>query len=311
VSDAVLDPEELEAIQSAIRETAPRRGAQAIDLEPTRLALVTNERLAEAGRPVLLGLANRWVRSATKSLRPYLPGTWQLDVVGAEIIDGSSVKDELRGGWVAALRGDDEAELVLATHGPVIDIAAARRCGAAAPVADQARTPSQVALRLFQPAGKALLDSMLVAWREVATSNLSPSNDLAIISRLIAAPTVLRVVLAFAGSVSGRIQLYVRPDVLAPRPAALAAIKANALRVANALSNVPVEVIVELGTLRMPLEQLRKLGPSTTLTLQGFVDSLVPVYCGGVLKAWARPVVCRGMLAAQIVSIVHDQGTKS
>jgi Type III flagellar switch regulator (C-ring) FliN C-term len=45
--------------------------------------------------------------------------------------------------------------------------------------------------------------------------------------------------------------------------------------------------------------------------LRGFVDSRVPVYCEGVLKAWARPVVCRGVLAVQIESIVHGQGTKS
>ena len=95
------------------------------------------------------------------------------------------------------------------------------------------------------------------------------------------------------------------------RPTALAAYQGDALLVANALSNVPVEVVVELGTLQLRLSQLRKLEHGATFTLQGFVDSLVPVYCGGVLKAWARPVVCRGVLAVRIVSIVHGQGSKS
>ena len=45
--------------------------------------------------------------------------------------------------------------------------------------------------------------------------------------------------------------------------------------------------------------------------LQGFVDSRVPVYCGGALKAWAKPVVCRGVLAVQIENVIHDQGIKS
>ena len=49
----------------------------------------------------------------------------------------------------------------------------------------------------------------------------------------------------------------------------------------------------------------------STFTLQGFVDSRVPVYIGGALKAWAKPVVCRGVLAVQIESVIHDQGIKS
>jgi hypothetical protein len=61
----------------------------------------------------------------------------------------------------------------------------------------------------------------------------------------------------------------------------------------------------------MELRQLRKLTPGATFTLSGFVDSRVPVYCGGALKAWAKPVICRGMLAVQIESVIHDQGIKS
>ena len=57
--------------------------------------------------------------------------------------------------------------------------------------------------------------------------------------------------------------------------------------------------------------ELRALDPGTTLTLPGFVDSRVPVFCEGTLKAWGRPVVSRGVLAVQIVSIVHGQGAKS
>jgi flagellar motor switch/type III secretory pathway protein FliN len=61
----------------------------------------------------------------------------------------------------------------------------------------------------------------------------------------------------------------------------------------------------------MPLGQLRRLDRGATFTLQGFVDSRVPVYCGGALKAWAKPVVCRGVLAVQIESVIHGQGVKS
>jgi flagellar motor switch/type III secretory pathway protein FliN len=171
--------------------------------------------------------------------------------------------------------------------------------------------PSSVALRLFQPAGRCLQDSWSAAWKEVFSTELVASNDLGIVARVIDARTVVRVTLGFSGSLTGRVQVYARPEVLVPHPATLAAFKAGARRIASALSNVPVEVVVELGTLRMKLHELRKATPGATYTLQGFIDSRVPVYCGGVLKAWARPIVCRGVLAVQIESVVHGQGTKS
>lgn len=326
VSDSLLDPLEMEAIQAAIRETSPRRAFGNLDHEPTRLALISDDRIAEAARPVLLNLGTRWLRSATRALRAHLPGAWQIDVVGAEVVDGATVKEELRGGWVAGMRvgfGDDDPptdeagellaipEMVLAVHGGVVDVASAKRCGAALPTSDSGRPPSAVSLRLFQPAGRALLDSFGVAWREVFTSSIVASSDLTIVSSLIEAQTVIRMALSFGGSTSGRVQLYARPEFLVPRPQALAAVRANAERVASALANVEVEVVVELGTLRLPLSALRKLAPGSTFTLQNFVDSRVPVYCGGALKAWAKPVVCRGVLAAQIETVIHGQGIKS
>ena len=317
MSDSLLDPIELEAIQAAIRESLPRRLAGSLDVEATRLALIRDDRIAEAARPVLLGLGTRWIRSATRALRSHLPGTWQLDVVGGEVIDGATAKEELRGAWVgglaapAAADGDAAAELVLAAHGGVIDVAAAKRCGEPEPVADTSRPPSAVSLRLFQPAGRAMLDSFALAWREVFPTDLQPTADLGLVTRLIGAQTVIRIALSFVGAVTGRVQLYARPDFMIPRPAALAAIRATAQRIANALAHVEIEVVVELGTLRMPLRKIRNLEPGATFTLSNFIDSRVPVYCGGALKAWGRPVVHRGVLAVQIESVLHGQGVKA
>src|SRR5262245_64433949 len=124
---------EMEAIQAAIRETSPRRtSGGAPEHEPTRRALISDDRIAEAARPILINLVTRWIRSATRALRAHLPGSWQLDVVGAEVIDGSTAKEELRGGWVAGMRASEASaddptaaipELVVAAHGGVIDIA--------------------------------------------------------------------------------------------------------------------------------------------------------------------------------------------
>lgn len=320
MSDSLLDPAEMEAIQAAIRETSPRGRnlPGAPEHEPTRLALITDDRIAEAARPVLINLGTRWIRSATRALRAHLPGSWQLDVVGAEVIDGSTAKEELRGGWVGAMRAHhaenrDEvfADLVIAAHGGVVDIASAKRCGEAAPTADSGRAPSAVSLRLFQPAGRAMQDSFAAAWREVFPHDLQPSNDLTIVSALIESQTVVRIALTFNGSVSGRVQLYARPEFVVTKSHALAAVRASAATVSRALANVEVELIAELGTLRMPLKQLRKLERGQQFTLSGFVDSRVPIYIGGALKAWAKPVVCRGVLAVQIESVIHDQGIKS
>src|SRR6185295_11448831 len=116
------------------------------------------------------------------------------------------------------------------------DIAAAKRCGASAPTSDAARPPSAMSLRLFQPAGRAMLDSFAAAWHEVSPSELFASSDLTIVSKLIAAQTIVRVALTFGGAIAGRVQLYARPESLVPMPTALAAIKANARMIANALA---------------------------------------------------------------------------
>ena len=144
-------------------------------------------------------------------------------------------------------------------------------------------------MRLFQPVGRQLFETWCAQWQEAFDAELQPSTELAIVQRLIEANTVVRVTIAFAGAVVGRVQVYVRPEVLVPKPAVLAAIKAKALSVANALSYVPVELVVELGTLRLPLGKIRSLERGATHPLPKFVDSRVPVYCGGVLKAWAGP----------------------
>ena len=311
MSDALLDPQELEAIQDAIRETAPRRGPPALAAEPTRLPLIADDRSVEAVRPLTLALATRWVRRAAKALRPHLPGTWQLDVVGAEAIDGALAKEELRGGWVAGGKAG-AAEVVFAVHGAAIDIAVARRCGGTPePNPDTTRAPSAISLRLFQPIGRQLFDTWCAAWGELFDDALQPSSELGIVARVIESRTVIRLAIAFAGAVAGRIQIYLRPELLLPKPAALAAIHAKAQSVANALSAVPVELVVELGTLRLSLGAIRKLERGAAHALPSFVDSRVPVYCGGVLKAWGKPVVCRGMLAVQITSVVCGQGARS
>ncbi len=142
VSDPLLDAQEMEAIQAAIRETAPRRSALTPALEPTRFALIADDRTADAARPVMLALATRWMKLATRALRGHLSGRWQLDLAATEIIDGATAKDELRGGWVGAT----STQLVVSAVGDVLDAAAAGRFGGApVPASSQPRATSMTA----------------------------------------------------------------------------------------------------------------------------------------------------------------------
>lgn len=326
MSDSVLDPEELAAIAAAVREAAPaaarRRsgggglggrmatGTAAGGQEHARLALITDDRSADMARPMALDLASRWSKSAPRALRGYLPGTWTLDVLGAEVIEGNSAKAELRGGWIAAV-ANPRSEIIVVAQGPIIDLAAARRCGAAAPTPDLARTPTALSLKLFEPVGKAIVDSFTACWHDSFDESITATKDVAVIQRLVEARSIIRATLQLSDAVGGRIVIYARPECFLKRPVPLAANKAKPDAVATALSNVTVELVVELGSLRMTLGELSDMQLGEQHTLPQFVDSRVPVFCEGVLKAWAKPVVSRGVLAIQILSIVHGQGTKS
>ncbi len=311
VADGILDADELAAIQAAVRESAPSgRRAKLDATEPTRLALIADDRSADAARPALMDFAARWSAVAPRTLRGHLTGTWQLDAIGADVVDGATAKAELRGAWVTGAM-NAHSEIVIAVQGSVIDLAAAQRCGAQKLLPDAARTPSSVSLRLFERAGKSMIESFCSVWPDAFDVAISPSTDLGIVSRLVEARTVIRATLQFSNEVGGRVMIFTRPDSLAVRPPGLAANRVTTALIANALSNVSVELTVELGTLRMSLGELHKLEHGATHTLPQFVDSRVPVYCGGVLKAWGKPVVSRGVLAVQIISVVHGQGSKS
>jgi hypothetical protein len=308
VSDAALDAAELEAIQAAIRGSVPRGGGSnaAEEVEATHLALIADDRVAQAARPVLSGVIGKWAKDAQRVLASHIPGQWRLEVVGGEVIDGPTAKEEMRGGWTCALKGGD-LELALVVHGNAIDAAVSQRCGG--PIASIGRAPSLMMLRLFKPAGQAIAASIGNKLTELLDRPIQETSDTAVIDRIIEARGVVRVAAVFGGDLGGQINIYARPETLVAPAAILPAARAEQAVIANAMANVPVEVVVELGTVQLPLSALRNLDPTITHALPGFVDSRIPLFCGGALKAWVRPVVTRGVLAVEIVAIVHDQGT--
>ncbi|MCE9573232.1 MAG: FliM/FliN family flagellar motor C-terminal domain-containing protein [Deltaproteobacteria bacterium] len=310
MSDAALDPEELEAIQAAIRQTAPPRAAHT-GPEPTGpLALIAADRDAQTARPRLLQLARDWARSLERTLRGHLNGDAELNVIDAEIIDGRALRDELRTMWKGVARPQGRpGHLVVAVGGNVIEAAAALRCGLTKAATASTRDPSLVALRLFDPVGRSLVQALGRAWRERESIDLLIDDDPAAgITELIESDLVIAATVTLNGAATGRLRLFTPPTTTLPPPESLDAVRPTAEAISAVLGEVEVELLVNLGTVEITLAQLRKLAVGATLPLTTFVDSPVPVYVGGVVKAMAKPVVSRGVLAIEIQNLTPTRG---
>jgi flagellar motor switch protein FliM len=306
VSEAALDPEELEAIQAAIRQSVPSRAPTSNQPEATPLALIASDRDAMSARPRLLAVATPWARQLERALRTYLASDTRIEVVGAEVVHGRSLRDELRTNWRGAVRpAGKPGALVVTVGGPIIEVAAARRCGATSVgPTDATREPSQIAIRLFEPAGKACVGALGRAWRERESVELSDVTSAdAAVEAILSSDAIIVVTLTVASPCSGRIKLLALPSAAAGAAPQLEATRGEAAAVGRALGHVPVEVKAVLGTIELSLAELRDLQPGATFTLPTFVDSPVPVYCGGVLKAHGKPVVSRGVIAVEIVDL--------
>lgn len=304
MNESALVPAELEAIQAAIREAVGPAPAPRVQTCPLPIAPV--DRSMSLARAALLELASRWAEAAPRWLKTQLPGAWQLRVTDIELVEGAQVAAELRGGWVAVARAGGVAALALAVHGAMIEAVAARRCGDERGRGEPRRTPSAAALRLFDPTGRVVMESWLDAWKLRGAGELTAAAGAAALGELTGSGELLRVSLAWSGSVQGRCQVVVAPAALVPRAEDMA--PADASAALQRLAEVPIELSVELGTLRMPFDQLRRLQPGACFALPTFVDSQVPIFVGGVLKAWGTPVVHRGVLAVTVEQVVGERG---
>ena len=228
MSDSTLDSDELEAIQASLRSTStPRRtGAAAIpnEADATPMTLIASERDARSARPRLLGLATPWIRQLDRSLKIYLTNEIRIELVGAEIIDGRSLRDELRTSWTAAIRPPGKLGAMLVTvGGPVVEVAAARRCGSQdVSSVNDSREPSPVALKLFEPAGRAVVQSLSRAWKERENADIIEVPSAPTIAELLNSDIVICMTLAVAAPCGGRIRLFSTPTTaaaaLSPRP---------------------------------------------------------------------------------------------
>ena len=119
---------------------------------------------------------------------------------------------------------------------------------------------------------------------------------------------VVVLTLEVKGAVSGVIRLIARPELLVQPAAVVEAVPAPPGSIEEALGEVPVEMRVELGRLRMSMADLAALKPGTVLPMSKFIDDPLPVRVGGRLKAWGRAMVARGVVAVEIISV--ESGSK-
>jgi flagellar motor switch protein FliM len=327
VSQAPLDPAELEAIQAALREASasPSRPAGKHPEEVSALALIVDDREAESARPAAMRIGERWVKEAGARLRSFLRAEVEVRVAGAEIMNGEALRDGLGGSWQTSLavQGRPSPALLVA-GGRLLASVAGAMCGAvlkekdeAEPDADDSaeRPPSPATIRIFHPTGEALAAALATAWRDeqstAVTGDSAPDRVDAARRALLEADVVVVLTMQVTGATGGRLRVLARPSTLVRPPAPIESVPAAPGALEAALGRVPVEVRVELGRTRLTMRELEKLEVGTVITLPHFVDDPLPVEVGGVIKAYGRPVVTRGVLAVQIERVFTQRGKRA
>jgi len=306
--EQMLEADEVAAIREAMGQVvqAPTPGAMLAARDATPVALIAEDRAVVQARPNGIKLATRWARAAKKQIQRMTGAKVELDLLGADSVEAASLRDELVSAWTGAVATTDRqpAALCVAVSGPMIETLAARFLGAPATEEGTAdRPPSAVALRLFQPVGEALLRSLSEAWHEEQGCNSGPVDDLREIrtrQELLGSGIVLLVTLAVRGGANGQIRMLSRPEALiAPAPR-VEAVAAAAGLIHATLGLVPVEIAVELGRARLTMNELAAMRPGVVITLDRFVDDLLPIRCQGVIKAWGRAMVSRSTMAVEV-----------
>jgi flagellar motor switch/type III secretory pathway protein FliN len=307
----MLEAEELAALRAAMGQTAQKReDAPAAGVTVQRIALIAEDRAAALARPASVRLSTRWTRAAKRMIHRLCRAQIEIDLAGAEAIEAASLRDMLGGAWsrvgsVAARPGP----ILLLASGGMIESLAARLLGAggAEEEASQSdRPPSALALRLFDPVGDALVAALAEAWHdeqaETVTFNADPAKLHAARSELTGTGMVLMLTLDVHGAARGQLRLVLRPELLARTPDKEPE-KVSQPGVTDALGGVPAEIAVELGRARISMSELAALRPGAIVTLDRFIDDLLPVMVQGVVKAYGRAMVARSAMAVEIAPV--------
>jgi flagellar motor switch/type III secretory pathway protein FliN len=281
----------------------------------TPVALISDDHHAEKARPSGLKLASRWARTCERQIGRLVGARVSIVVGGAEAMEGAAARDRLASTWTSAI-GDAQGNAIglVAVSGPLIEVVAARMLGdRSPPPPDLDRPPSTIALNLFTQAGRNLVSALVDAWRDDQARKITPlgageaADDW---RRAIGDEENVILVTLQVDSPAGLIVLVARPADLAPRDRQLPHVDAERNKVLAALSEVPVEIEVELGRTKVSVAALAALKVGETLTLDRFIDDPLPISVAGVVKARGRALVSRGALAVEIADDSTDSQGK-
>jgi flagellar motor switch protein FliM len=306
-----LDAAELAALREAMGsgQAGAGRGGVPDPREVRAVPLIADDRAAEGARPAALRIGMR-LASRIRAVILHLTGIKvEVAVLGAETVEAASLRDSLSGTWQRAVEIDGRPGLALFTvGGALVEALCARLLGApvdaSPPATSEGRAPSPAALRVFGRVGDALAGALHHAWREEQGGELRviDGHDRAESWRraLVDGDLVVALTLEIKHAAPGLVRVVARPDTLVrPRPP-MQTVPAPAHAVDEALAQVPVQVLVELGRVKLSLAELGALQVGQLLPLESFVDDLLPVRCAGRIKAWGRALVARGAMAVQI-----------
>ena len=298
----VLNPEELAALRDAFLESSQGSPEPAAPQYVMPVALIAEDRAAENARPAAMQIGHRWA----EVLRPRLsklcgPGV-EIDRVLVEVLEPGTLREEFLHAWISGISvvGRPRPALVTAT-GPIIERVAARLFGADDEEPPVERPPTEAALRAFEQAGHSFVRGLMRALSEEQSCLVQPLGDAARVWEQLRDENEPTLVVTLGLGAFGQLRLLSGSETLLPPPARPRLRAAPDGAIERVLSEVPVEVRVELGKTTLTMTELRALQPGVVLVLRQPEEDMVTVECAGVTKAYGRAVNERGAFAVEIV----------
>lgn len=283
-----LDPQELLALREAFQAGEPEVPSGALPVALLR------ERLVDRAKPGAMALGARWAGLAGPALARGLGAPIEIQVSGVEQVSGNSLRDELDGAWLVGLTARGQ-EAILAVSGPLIVAAAVRwLSGRFEPIGERRASPA--ALRLFSSLGRAIEEALRRAWLDVLgeTLNLVPAKTQA--PGFFGPMTSL--LLTTEGEAQGKIRLIAPPQMLQERSALVPPPNKTST---DALSEVPVELSIELGRTKITLAELAALRPGDVLTLGQSLSEPLLVHSSGIQAAHCKVLLKGEALHVEVV----------
>ena len=307
MAGGILDSDELEAIQAAMGRNKPDADnplVHAPSIEP--IALIAQEKAGERARPDALKIARRWLPMIRAQMRRSLGLELELDVTGAEVVQSRTVRDEIARTWNRVVRTPESGSFLLSVGGPIVERVAGLLLGGEPAEGIPDRPPSPASCGIFTRAGMQIFNALETAWRRERDEavklvrELGPAAELR--RKLFEQEELLALILDVKSPTEGKIKIFADPSTLVPPPTDTPTTPVPRHIVDRAIGQVPVTLTVHLGQARLSMNAMAQLKPGDLIELDHTSEDLLPVFCEGIPKALARPLIADGALAVEIVT---------